>query len=121
MAAAIRTSGTAYIKLDGGQLALAGNLKIQPSDIERAGVTGLDGIHGYKESAAIPSIEVEITKTPDLRLSVLKNVTNSTVTAECADGTVYVLSNSWTCPPFDLDGGEGKATIKFEGLSCNEI
>lgn len=121
MAAAIRTSGTAYLKLDGGQLALKGSLTIQPSDVERAGVKGLDGIHGYKEGAAIPSIEVQLTDMPDVSLTSLKNVKNSTVTAEVANGKVFVLANAWSCPPFDLDGAEGHFTIKFEGLSCNEF
>nr|WP_314074883.1 phage tail tube protein [uncultured Roseococcus sp.] len=121
MAGATQVAGTAYVKLDGGQLALKGNLKIQPSDVNRAGVKGLDGIHGFKEGAEIPFIEVEVTDIPDVSLIALKRVKNSTVTAEVANGKVFVLSNAWSCPPFDLDGGEGQVTIKFEGLSCNEL
>lgn len=121
MAGAIHVAGTAYVKLDGGQLALSGSLKIQPSDVERAGVTGLSGIGGYKESPAIPSIEIQVFDVPEISLTALKNVKNSTVTAEVSNGKVYVLSNAWSCPPFDLDGAEGQVTIKFEGMSCNEL
>lgn len=121
MAAAIRTAGTAYVKLDGNQLQLGGTLTIQPWSAERAGVAGLSGITGYKETPIIPYIEVEMVKDPNLSLALLASITNSTVTAETADGTNYVLSNAWSSGQAQLDAAEGKVTVKFEGLSCDEF
>ena len=119
--AANRIAGTAFVKRDGVQYALKGALTIQPLDTSREGVAGTDGIHGFKEVAVVPYIEVEVTKTPELSLKALQGVTDSTVTAECADGTVYALRNAWFSGLAELDGVEGQVTLRFEGLSCMEI
>jgi hypothetical protein len=119
--AAVRVAGTCFLKRDGVQYSLMGSLTIQPLSLEREGVSGLDGIHGFSERSVVPYIEAEITKTPELSLSTLEGVTDSTITAECADGTVYVLRNAWFAGLAELDAGEGKVTVKFEGLACNEI
>lgn len=116
-----RIAGTAYLKVDGVQLALRGELGISPAAIERQGIAGLDGVHGYSEKPRTPSIEVSITKTPDLSLTKLAGWTGKTVTAECADGTVYVLNDAFTSGEVALDGAEGSAKVKFEGASCREI
>lgn len=118
--AATRIAGTAFIKLDGGQLSLVGTLSIQPMSRTREGVVGMDGIHGYKESTIIPYIEAEVTKNPELSLKDIERVADSTVTAECADGTVYVLRNAWFAGEATLDAAEGKVTLRFEGLECLE-
>lgn len=119
--AAIRTAGTAFFKLDGTQYSLGDTLTIQPLDTEREGQAGLSGITGFSEKSVIPYIEVEVIKTPDLKLKAIGAMVNTTVTGECADGTTYVLRNAWFAGTAELDGGEGKVTLRFEGLSCNEI
>lgn len=119
--AAIRVAGTCFLKRDGIQYSLMGSLVIQPLSVEREGVTGMDGIHGYSEKSVVPYIEAEVTKTPELSVAALSGVTDSTITAECADGTVYVLRNAWFAGVAELDGGDGKVTLKFEGLACNEL
>ena len=119
--AAIRVAGTCFVKRDGVQYSLKGSLTIQPLSVERTGVTGMDGIHGYSETPVVPFIELEVTKTPDLSVKAFEGVTDSTITAELADGTVYVLRNAWFSGQLSVDGGEGKVKLKFEGLACNEI
>lgn len=119
--AQVRVAGVAYVKRDGVQYSLKGTLTIQPNETQKESVVGQDGVHGYKESFVAPSISAQVTKTPDLSLKALEGVTNSTITAECADGTTYVLSNAFFSGLAELDAGEGQVTIKFEGMSCNEI
>lgn len=119
--ALVRVAGVAYVKRDGIQYSLKGTLTIQPLDEQKEGVVGLDGPHGFKATAVLPYISAQVTKTPDLSLRALQGVTNSTITAECADGTVYVLSNAFFSGLAELDAGEGQVTLKFEGQSCNEI
>jgi len=116
-----RIAGTACIKVDGVQLALRGTLTVMPASVTREGIAGLDGVHGYKESPRIPSIEINVTKTADLKLAALAGWKGKTVTAECGDGTIYVLSDAFVSGDVSLDGAEGTVGVKFEGASCREM
>lgn len=116
-----RIAGTCYLKRDGVQYALRGQLTISPLSVTREGIAGLDRVHGYRESPRVPYIEASVTKTRELSLKALEGVTGSTVTAECADGTVYVLSQAWQAGDLDLNAGEGEVTIRFEGMDCKEM
>ncbi len=116
-----RIAGTAYIKVDGVQLALRGTLTVMPASVTLEGIAGLDGVHGYKESPRIPSIEIQVTKTPELKLAALSGWKGKTVTAECGDGTIYVLSDAFVSGDVSLDGAEGTVDVKFEGASCREM
>lgn len=119
--AAKRIAGTAYLKRDGLQYALRGTLTISPLRVTRSGVAGLDGVHGFKEEARVPYIEAEVTKDETLSLKALEGVTDSTVTAECGDGTVYVLASAWQAGDLDFNAAEGSVSIRFEGMSCAEV
>jgi hypothetical protein len=119
--AAIRVAGTAFFKIDGVSYSLKGALSVQPLSEEREAVVGMDGIHGYAERSIVPFISVELTKDPTLRMAAIGTMTNNTITAECADGTVYALRNAWFAGQSEVNGGEGTVTLRFEGLSCAEI
>lgn len=116
-----RVAGTSYVKVDAGQLALRGSHTIRPAAFTREGIAGLDGVHGYKETPRIPSIEVEVTLTRDLSVKKVAGLTNVTVTSELANGRVFVLSQAWQAGDLDLNAVEGSVTIRFEGMSCREI
>jgi hypothetical protein len=118
--AATRIAGTAFFKLDGAQYSIEGTLIVQPMSLMREGRTGLSGIVGFAEKPVIPYIEVEFTKTPELSMKAIERVANSTITGEGADGTVYVLRNAYFAGETTLDLGEGKSTVRFEGLECLE-
>ena len=46
----------------------------------------------------------------------LEAVTNATVTAELANGKVYVLRNAWFAGAVELNAAEGTFTARFEGV-----
>jgi hypothetical protein len=121
MAAAIRVSGTAFFKVDGVSYSLRGTLTVQPLSLEREAVVGMDGIHGYAERSIVPFITVELTKTPELNMTAIGAITNSTITAEFSDDTTYALRNAWFAGQSEVNGGEGTVTLRFEGLSCVEL
>ena len=79
-----RIAGVVYLKVDGNQYALKGNLTVSPDLIERTGVAGQDGVHGYTEQVHVPYISGDISDSAGLSLEDLRAITNSTVTAELA-------------------------------------
>lgn len=114
-------AGTAYVKLDGGQLALKGGLTIDPTTVTREPMVGQDGPHGFKTMPKMPSIAVTLTKGEELSLVALNRITDSTVTAEVADGTVYVLSEAFQSGDMEYSGEEGTVTVTFHGRSITEL
>jgi len=115
-----KVAGVCYLKVDGTQYALRGSLTVSPDDIEREGVAGQDGVHGYKETPRVPSISADISDTDGLSLEALRAITDATVTAELATGKVYVLRNAWTKAGHELDTTEGQVSVTFEGMKCEE-
>lgn len=45
-----RIAGTAYVTVNGVSVMVEGSFKYQPSTVNRTTLTGMDGVHGYKES-----------------------------------------------------------------------
>ncbi|MDD2794362.1 phage tail tube protein [Acidocella sp.] len=113
--------GTAFLKVDGQQFLLRGSFKVYPNTIERTGVAGADGPHGYTEKYNVPSIEGDISDSGGLSIQALTGITNSTVTLELVNGKTYVLSNAWYSGQANLDGVTGSLPVKFEGMRCAEI
>ncbi|GGJ14224.1 phage tail tube protein [Neoroseomonas lacus] len=116
-----RQAGAAYIKVDDEQLALKGEIEIDPTESTREPIVGLDGVHGWKETPKAPSITVKVTKTKGLSLKRIAGWTGKTVTAELASGTVYVLADAFQAGDLKLNGDEGDVSITFFGLTCREL
>ena len=112
--------GTVFIKVDGTQYAARGGWKVQPNSNKKTGVAGQDAVHGFTQVPVVPYVEGEVTDLGGLSLQALQNVTNSTVTAELANGKVYTLRNAWYAGEPVIDTTDGKVPVRFEGISCNE-
>lgn len=114
-------AGVAYVKVNGEQYALRGNLTASPSKSERTGVAGQDGVHGYIEMPRVPFIAGNFSTTAGLSIEQLDAITDATVTAELANGKAYVLRGAWTKSAHEIDTAQGQVAVRFEGLSCDEI
>lgn len=119
--AAVAIGGTAFLKIDGVQYQLRGNLKVNASTRNRTAVEGMDDTHGYTEKVVTPSIDVEISDAGGLSLTTLKDITASTITAELGNGKTYVLESAWSDGTADLDTVQGMIAMKFCGLSLIEL
>lgn len=117
----IRVGGVAYLKVDGQNIPLRGNLTIHPSQSERTGVAGQDGPQGFTEMPRVPAIEGDVTTDPGFSIMDAVGVTDATVQAECANGMVYVLRNAWQAGVIDINTVEGSAKFRWEGLSMDEF
>ena len=116
-----RIAGVAYIRVDGAQYALRGNLTVSIDDQEREGVPGQDGVHGFIERPRMPFIEADLSDLGGLSLIALQRMVNVTVQAELANGKKYLLRNAWTSTPRELNTVDGQVTVRFEGMRGEEM
>ena len=113
-----RIAGTCYVNADGAQMALSGEVTIDRKDTEKKPMTGLSGNVGFSETPRMPSIEVEIFQTEDTNVDSILDMEDGTVTAELANGKVWILRNAYVEGAPTVNASESKMTIKFEGISC---
>jgi hypothetical protein len=116
-----RIAGVAFIRVDGQQYALKGNLTISIDPFIREGIAGMDGVHGYKETPQVPHITFDISDMAGLSLQQLRSFCNSTVTAELGNGKTYLLRGAWTAAIMELNAVDGQVTVNFQGLAGEEI
>lgn len=116
-----RVAGVAFLLVDGNQYPLRGNFSVSPSSVDRAGIAGQDYVHGYSELPRVPFIEGDVTLDPALSMETVEAIINSTVTAELANGNVYVLREAWCKSAMELNTHDGLTRIRFEGVSCDEV
>lgn len=114
-------AGTAYLRVNGSQLALKGNLTVSGSPFERTGIAGQDGVHGYQELPRVPYIEADISTVPEqVTTEDLERLIDVTVQCDLANGFSYVLRSAWTKGPIEINTADGQFRIRFEGLNCDE-
>jgi len=116
-----RIAGVAFLKIDGSLYPLRGNFTISPSAVERAGIAGQDYIHGYSELPRLPVISGDVSLVQELSMVDVEATTQSTVTAELANGKTYVLREAWCTSALELNAREGQVRITWQGVSCDEI
>lgn len=116
-----RLGGIISFLIDGVQYQALGKFEVTPSRLKREGVAGQDYVHGYRETPVVPSIKGDFSTPPGLSLTDLENITDSTIQANMANGTTYVLRNAWSVPPFTIRSEEGAFSGEFQGISCDEI
>jgi hypothetical protein len=121
LAGQFRVAGVAYLRVDGRQYALRGNLTVSPDMKEREGVAGQDGVHGYIERPRVPFIEGDFSDVAGLSLAEFENQTNVTVQADLANGKRYLLRNAWTSTPRELNTADGQVTVRWEGMKGEEL
>jgi len=121
MACATKIGGVAFLRVDGFQYLLRGDLTVSPGNVSRTGVVGQDGFHGYTETPETAEISATLTDTGTLSLAQLRNIVCSTVTVELANGKVYVLRDAFTTEAFELNTSEGSVAVTWVGAACEEM
>src|SRR4029450_7612943 len=119
--AAHKVGGVAFLKVDGNQYLLRGDLTVSPDMFERTGVAGQDMIHGYTETPRVPTITATLTDTGGLSMQDFQRMTAVTVTAELNNGKVYILREAWTSEARELNTAEGSMSVTWEGMACEEL
>jgi len=110
-----RIAGICYIKCNGQQLEVAGDLEAPLAKVKRETVMGQAGPAGFKETALEPYVKVQALFLPTFPLDALRNSTDITVTAEFANGKVYTLSGGYLKGETPVKGVEGTVDLEFGG------
>jgi len=116
-----RVAGTAFLMINGDQLALRGNFTVSPTSVERTMLAGQDGVHGFQELPRVPWIEGDITTMPDIFLEDLELETNVTVVAQLANHMQYTLIGATCKAGNDINTRDGITRVRWEGLFCEEL
>jgi hypothetical protein len=113
--------GVAYLKVNGFQYMLRGDLVVSSDSLKRTGIAGQDSVHGFTETPAVPYIKATITDTGGLALADFQTMRDVTVTAELNNGKHYILVDAWTADVRELKTSDGSLAIHFEGIACEEV
>lgn len=115
-----RLAGIAYLSVDGQTYMLTGDLKYKVSRVSRETLVGQDRVHGYSEKPVAGYISANLRDSSGLSLAAINAMTNVTVVAELANGKTIIGRNLWTVEDQEVDTGEAKADVKWEGFSVEE-
>lgn len=115
-----RLAGTAYVTVDGLTIMVAGQFKYSPTLIKRETLTGMDGVHGYKETFKAPSISCQVRDSGGTSVTDFNDQTNVTIVVELANGKTIIGSNMWTVDTQEVDSEEATFDVKWEGGSVQE-
>lgn len=89
-----RIAGTCYFKIDGQQLSMTGGIEVPMNTKVNDDVIGLDGSVDRKETHRAPYIKGTFKVPKDFPVSKVTTSDQMTITAELANGQVYVLSSA---------------------------
>ncbi len=84
---------------------------------ERKAIMGDTGLHGFAEEPIVAECEVKITDRDDIKLDDLARVngTGTVVFRAAGGGKSYKMAGATCLCNFELTGGEGETTVKFQG------
>ncbi len=116
-----RRGGVIFLKINGDIQDAKGSFTYNHGKPKREAIVGADRVHGYKETAQAPFIEGEITDSATLDVEALKDVDGATITLELANGKVFLLRDAWYANEGNVQTEEGNITVRFEGMSGEEI
>ena len=115
-----RLAGTANFWIDGTAYPLVGDALYNVSSKTRESAVGMDAVHGYIEKPMAPYMEATLRDGYDLSVASLNAMTNNTVVFELANGKTITGRNMWTVESQEVDIGEGKFKVRFEGPDVSE-
>lgn len=116
MASALRIAGTCYIKVDGAQLEVSGAVEVPLNTTVKETVLSTQGAVGYKETTRAPYVKLDAVFTKDFPIKAIREGENMTITAELANGQVYVLGKAWLEGESNVNVTDGTITLEFHGI-----
>lgn len=112
--------GTAFIKINGLQYQLKGELMIQPNATQNEYEANQDLSIVFTQKGVVPFMEMKLSDSDGLSIQQLQEVQGVTITAELINGKVYTLQQAGIWGEVKLDTVKGEITAKFGGSACYE-
>lgn len=112
--------GTAYVKVNGRQIALRGNLKLRLDKFVGESRAGMDGVHGFIEKPQAPGFDGEFSATSDITITELRALKDSTWVVEMNSGRSATFIEARTTVAMELDGAEGSFNMSIDAMDCHE-
>ncbi len=113
-------AGTCTVTIDGVSVNVGGSFKYSVGETERETLTGMSGIHGFKESYKAPYIEMTVRDPGSLSLNDFASYTDVTVAAYLVNGKTVIGQNMWLVGRIETDNNDATFTARFEGVSVTE-
>ena len=110
-----RIGGTCYFKIDGQQLSLTGGIEVPMNRTVNDAIIGLDGSVDRKETHRAPYVKGTFKVPKNFPVSKITSSDEMTITAELANGQVYVLSSAWLHGEANHNAEEGTVDLEFHG------
>ena len=99
---------------------VVGQFKYRPSKVERTSLTGMDGVHGYKEKPIPGYISCQIRDSGGTTVSGFNGQTNVNVIAELANGKTIIGNGLWTVNAQEVESEEATFDVRWEGTDVTE-
>lgn len=113
-------TGKATIRWDGNVLATENGATLNPGGVNRTGERH-GGKSYYKEDEVNPSLECNVIHDKDTDIIALSGITGATIEFETDTGLTYILRQAFTTEPVVVDTGTGKAPLKMEADTVDQI
>lgn len=114
------TGGIAFLKINGLQYQLRGQLKIQPNLTQAEGIANQDGTVTHTDKAVVPYMEMTLSDSGGLSVQALGSVRGATVLAQLVNGKQYTLRQAFTEGEVTDDTEKGEIKVRFGGAGCLE-
>jgi hypothetical protein len=116
-----RIAGVLFLKINGVQLDVVGDVTINYGRPKREMQVGLDGPHGHKEMPQIALIKAKCRDRAGLDLNQILIGDNATVVVEMANGKAAVLRGGVFTGDGTLTAEDATFEGEWSGMSCEEI
>lgn len=116
-----RVAGIVAVSIDGVSYAVKGSCKYRCNVVTRSTVEAQSGIPGYKEMPKAGRIAMTLMDAGDLSVALVAGITNSTVTAQLANGKGVSGAGMWFVDDAEADSEEGTFEAAFEGPLVEEF
>lgn len=115
-----RLAGVASLTVAGQTYLLVADAAWRPSKITRESLTGMDGVHGFKETPATGMISATIRDAYGVSVANFNSMVNVSVVMQLANGKTIVGNNMWTVESQEVKSMEATFEVKWEGADVSE-
>ncbi|EKM0565649.1 phage tail tube protein [Escherichia coli] len=115
-----RLAGTVYVTVNGVTVMVEGSFKYQVSKVNRTTLSGMDGVHGYKEKPVAPYISARLRDSGGTNVQGFGEQTNVNIVAELANGKTIIGEGLWTVNVQEVESEDAVFDVRWEGRDVTE-